>query len=119
MHIAEENLPESLLDIKEVIGYEGAMILLDRCAGTRLFIPKNMKTQHKLAKLLGFEQAQLMSKYFGGETLSIVRAARAKRDIRNKEIIRLYDAGAKVPDIAQQMELTERQIYSILSCGEY
>jgi Mor family transcriptional regulator len=117
MNIPEAEFPESLVEIKDVIGYEGAMTLLDRCAGTRLFIPKNMKAQHKLSKLLGLEQANLMSRHFGGETISIVRAARAKRAVRNKEIIRLYDAGTRVPDIAQEMELTERQIYSILNQG--
>jgi Mor family transcriptional regulator len=95
------------------------MTLLSKCAGTRLFIPKKMKAQHKLSQLLGFEQASLMSHHFGGETISIARAARAKRALRNREIVRRYDAGERVPDIAQDVELTERQIYSILSQGEY
>jgi Mor family transcriptional regulator len=119
MSIPEEEFPESLTDIKDVIGYEGAMTLLNKCAGTRLFIPKNMKVQHKLAELLGFEQARLMSKHFGGETISIVRAARAKRIMRNREIIRCYDNGERVPDIALKVQLTERQIYTILSQGDF
>ena len=119
MDIPETDFPESLTDIKDIIGYDGTMTLLKKCAGTRLFIPKNMRAQHKLAKLLGFEQANLMSRHFGGETISVARAAKAKRAVRNRGIIRRYDAGEKVPDIAQDMELTERQIYSILSCGDY
>ncbi|MBF0454217.1 MAG: hypothetical protein HQL72_05285 [Magnetococcales bacterium] len=115
MNIPETEFPESLVEIKDIIGYEGAMTLLNHCAGTRLFIPKKIKIQHKLSQLLGLEQAQLMSRYFGGETLSIARAAKAKRANRNREIIRLYDSGGKVPDIARKMELTERQIYTILS----
>jgi Mor family transcriptional regulator len=115
LNISETEFPESLTDIKDVIGYEGAITLLNKCAGTRLFIPKNMKAQHKLSKLLGLEKANLMSGHFGGETISIARAAKARRAVRNKEIIRRYDAGERVPDIAQDVELTERQIYSILS----
>ncbi len=119
MSIPEAEFPESLSDIKDVIGYEGAMTLLDNCAGTRLFIPKNMKAQHKLSKLLGLEQANLMSRHFGGETISIVRAAKAKRAARNREIVHLYDSGMRVPDIARRMELTERQVYTILNQGTY
>ena len=114
MNLSESEFPESLTEIKDIIGYQGAMTILSKYSGIRLFIPKNMKSDHKLAKLLGLEQANLMSRHFGGETISIVRAVRAKRAVRNKEIIRRYDAGEKVPDIAQDVELTERQIYVIL-----
>lgn len=115
MNIPEADFPQSLKEITEIIGYDGTITLLKQCAGTRLFIPKHMTVQHKLAKFLGIEQATRMSRHFGGETLSIARAARAKRVARNREIIRRYDSGEKVADIAHEVELTERQIYSILS----
>lgn len=111
----ESDLPASMVEIKDIVGLDGVEKLLNRCGGTRIFIPRNLKAQHKLANLLGIEAAQRMSAYFGGETLTIVRASRAKKAVRNREIIQRYDRGDKVPTLAMAFELTERQIYSILA----
>jgi len=111
----ETNLPASMVEIQEVVGIEGVTTLLNLCGGTRLFIPRKLKAQHKLANLLGFEAAQKMSNYFGGETLSIVRGSRAIKAQRNRKIIQRYDQGEKVPALAVHFSLTERQIYSILA----
>ncbi|MBF0448399.1 MAG: hypothetical protein HQL67_09385 [Magnetococcales bacterium] len=111
----ESDLPDSLTEIKEVVGLQGALILLNRCGGTRLFIPRRLKAQHKLANLLGLEAARLMSAYFGGETLTIVRGSRAKKLARNRSLIHRYDAGERVAELAVAFELTERQVYTILS----
>ena len=90
------------------------MQIVKEHGGTRLFIPKNMNAQHRLANLLGIEQARLLSSHFGGESLNIPRMAGAKRANRNQEIIRRYDAGDPVRVLARAFELTDRQIYSIL-----
>ncbi|MBF0448444.1 MAG: hypothetical protein HQL67_09610 [Magnetococcales bacterium] len=111
----ESDLPGSLVEIKEVVGLQGALTLLNRCGGTRLFIPRRLKAQHKLADLLGLEAARLMSAYFGGETLTIVRGSRAKKLARNRSLIRRYNGGERVAELAVAFELTERQVYTILS----
>ena len=111
-------LPESLTEVVEVIGLASTIELIKSYGGTRVFIPKNMKTQHKLANLLGLEQARRLSHYFGGESLSIARAASSIRSERNKTIVRRYDAGEGVGSLAIEFQLTERQIYTILSKTE-
>ncbi|MBF0192992.1 MAG: hypothetical protein HQL71_00480 [Magnetococcales bacterium] len=108
-------LPESMVEIKSIVGVQGVLTLLNECGGTRLFIPRKLKAKHKLIVLLGQEAAQKMSAYFGGETLTIVRGSKANKSLRNCEIINRYDNGDKVPKLAIAYELTERQIYSILS----
>lgn len=109
------DLPESLQEIADVIGREGAMKLTNELGGTRIFVPRKMKVQHKLATLLGFEQARLLSNHFGGETLTVVRTAHLVRQTRNREIVRRYDSGVGVRQLARENNLTERQIYTILS----
>ncbi|GAB0056720.1 hypothetical protein SIID45300_01031 [Candidatus Magnetaquicoccaceae bacterium FCR-1] len=110
-----DDLPESLQEIADAIGREGAMHLVENCGGTRVFVPRKMRVQHKLVTLLGFEQARKLSQYFGGETLTVVRNAQLLRRERNREIIRRYDAGTGVRQLALDNNLTERQIYAILS----
>ncbi|MBF0270880.1 MAG: hypothetical protein HQL98_02230 [Magnetococcales bacterium] len=113
--ILKEDLPGSLEEIAEVIGREGALQLVNACGGTRIFVPRKLRVQHKLVTMLGFEQARRLSHHFGGETLTVVRAAELLRRTRNREIVRRYDAGTGVRQLARDNALTERQIYAILS----
>ncbi|MBF0438739.1 MAG: hypothetical protein HQL93_06405 [Magnetococcales bacterium] len=113
--ILKEDLPNSLEEIAMVIGREGALQLVGACGGTRIFVPRRLRAQHKLVTLLGFAQAQRLANHFGGETLTVVRAADLLRRTRNREIVRRYDAGDGVRQLARDHALTERQIYSILS----
>lgn len=113
--IAEADLPESLKEIKETLGMDTAMAMLNHFAGIRLFIPKRMNAAHLLCQRLGQEMAQHLSHHFGGETLTIPRAAKALRHLRNLEITARYDAGTPVRALAGDYRLTERQIYTILS----
>ncbi|MBF0611974.1 MAG: hypothetical protein G8345_03910 [Magnetococcales bacterium] len=113
--IKEKDMPESLKEIKETLGMDAAMAMLQNFAGIRLFIPKKINPTHLLCERLGKELASLLSNHFGGETLTIPRAARAIRQMRNIEITTQYDKGASVRHLASQYKLTERQIYTILS----
>jgi len=115
--ILKEDLPESLAEIAAVIGREGALRLVHACGGTRIFVPRQLRVQHKLVTWLGFEQANRLSRHFGGETLTVVRAAELLRRTRNREIVRRYDSGVGVRQLARENALTERQIYAILSSG--
>lgn len=111
----KQNLPKSLVEVAEVIGLPATRKLVETHGGTRVFVPRRLKTQHKLANLLGFEKARRLSAHFGGESLNIARAASIHRAKRNVNIVRCYDAGRRVPSLAQEHGLTERQIYTILS----
>lgn len=113
--LSAQQLPESLTEIAEIIGLPSTLTLVEKWGGTRIFIPRQVAAQHKLANLLGFEQARKMSRHFGGETLTIARAANVIRSIRNREITRRYDEGEGVRLLAVEHNLTERQIYTILS----
>ena len=103
------------MEIAEIIGLPATTRLVEAYGGRRLFVPKHSKTQHKLAHLLGFEQARRMSHHFGGECLFIARGTNTARAKRNAEITRAFDTGTSVPALARAHQLTERQIYTILS----
>ncbi|MBF0402285.1 MAG: helix-turn-helix domain-containing protein [Magnetococcales bacterium] len=109
------DLPDSLLEIVEILGLGSTLQLVKSHGGTRLFIPKQAKVQHHLADLLGIEQARRLSNHFGGESLTIPRMANAMRGKRNREIVRRYDRGESVRVLAHAYNLTDRQIYTILS----
>ena len=48
----------------------------------------------------------------------VAKAVAIERAARNRDIVRNYDAGVPVWGLAQEHNLTERQIYTILSRPE-
>lgn len=113
--VLREKMPTSLQEIAEVIGDDDAMKLVHVHGGTRVFVPQKIGAQHKLATLLGFEQARRLSSIFGGEALTIVRCSKLLKHKRNEEIRKKYDDGVSVYTLVREYDLSERQIYSIMS----
>ncbi|MBF0165548.1 MAG: hypothetical protein HQM01_13790, partial [Magnetococcales bacterium] len=103
-----EPLPGFLGEIAEVVGAEAAHTLMREYGGTRVFVPRKMRVMHKLATLLGIEQARKLSQHFAGETMNIPRGVALERQRRNAEIIRRYNAGVGVRQLARDNALTER-----------
>ncbi|MBF0096162.1 MAG: hypothetical protein HQM04_07375 [Magnetococcales bacterium] len=113
----KNDLTQLMREVADVIGLPDTQKIVQHYQGTRIFIPRLTKCQHHLSTLLGMAQARLLSEYFGGETLTIPRMASVLRHQRNREIIRRYDAGETVRTLAHAYQLTDRQIYTILTCG--
>ncbi|MEE8597823.1 MAG: Mor transcription activator family protein [bacterium] len=113
----DSDLPSSLITLKDVIGLPVTMELVKYFGGTRLFIPKRVAEKHKLSIFLGYENAKCLSEFFGGELITVPRAANFFRKQRNQSIIKAYDNGTRVRELALEYKITERQIYTILKCS--
>lgn len=111
---AMSNMPESIKEIADYVGEEGALTMLQAFPGIRLFIPKKVPDGHVLIEKIGKALAEKLSVHFGGETLTIPRGAKVLRMARNKEIIKKYDAKMTVRELVGEYKLTERQVYTIL-----
>ena len=101
--------------LQTVVGQDGALAVIREFGGIRVFVPRNMTPTNKWAKLLGSEKACRLSARYGGKTLSIPRGKKRVQQKRNREIIHQYDAGIPVRKLARDYQLTDRQIYKILS----
>ena len=55
--LLREKMPVSIQEIADVLGDDDTMKLVHAHGGTRLFVPLKVRAQHKLATLLGVEQA--------------------------------------------------------------
>lgn len=116
-----QNVSKSLYRIEKDLGHSVAVGLLANFAGTLIYIPTQTKPirrsglHSKLLERLGETVTGLLIGKYPGEILDVPRAAVVLRETRNREIVRRYDAGVGVRELAQSFELTERQIYTILS----
>lgn len=112
--VCQEELPESLREIREVIGWPATMQLVRERGGLPVMVPKTMRADHPLAQLLGIEAAGRLSAIYGGEVIKIPRAISALRCNRDREILRRYDAGERLAALAREYHLDLRTIERII-----
>lgn len=110
-----EELPQSLVDVAEVIGLPATLALVEAAGGVRIYVPERLSDDHRLIEWLGREAAALLSASFAMEELVVPRCAEALRRVRNRQIRHERDQGARPAELALRYRLTERQVYTILS----
>ncbi|MBF0371737.1 MAG: hypothetical protein HQL52_20065 [Magnetococcales bacterium] len=108
-------LPDSLQQMVELIGYPATLGVLDLYGGITLPVLTRADEEHPLAKKIGLEAVKQLAGYYGSERPTIPRAAKAIRCARDREIHELYSrGGTTVEEIARKFELTGRAVTKIL-----
>ncbi|MDT8428511.1 MAG: Mor transcription activator family protein [Pseudomonadales bacterium] len=110
-----QDMPAVVREIADVIGISHALRIVQAYAGTRVYIPDQVGTDHHLAELLPRDALDKLSAHYARESVVIPVCAKAVRSARDKEISRQQAAGMSVAALARRYALTERQIYSILA----
>ncbi len=109
------HLPESLRELAELMGIGPVLALVGQYGGRdHLQVPRHAKPDHKLTKLIGQEAADKLCEYWGGDRLYIPKADVAMRCIRDQDIVRRYDEGERVNDLAAEYGITARRVWDIL-----
>lgn len=119
-------LPTSVQEIADVIGSDRALYLvgqLPKCysgiegkRGVRviLYVPKRLKPDDNLVRILGWHDAMRLVNAFGGEILQPASCAEIYRDFRDRSIIRMSRDGMKTADIAKLMDVSDRHVRNLL-----
>lgn len=96
-------------DLADVIGEEAAMAFALRFRGLRLYIPKDPANEPRIAETIGEELAAKLCDALWRTTLTIPR-----REAERRAVHRLCAAGHTKQEIAEQLHITERQVYRLL-----
>lgn len=122
-------LPASAQEIADVIGGERALYLigqLPRCyskdlrypnskaSHVILYVPKVLKLDNVLVRLLGWVDARKLVDAFGGEILQPAGCAEVYRRFRDQSIIRMAGEGIKPATIAELMDVSDRHVRNLL-----
>jgi Mor family transcriptional regulator len=107
-----------ILGIAETIGVDGALKLMERFGGTPLYVPVEISPADPLARCLGIESARLLAERFKREQIYIPTGARARRVVRDRDIVRRHAAGETHAALARRFNLSSRRIQSILAYQE-
>ncbi|MDP2786632.1 MAG: hypothetical protein Q8O79_00935 [Pseudomonadota bacterium] len=108
-------LPGELRYIGERIGVEGALRLVEKWPGVRIYIPKAVGPDHPLAELLGLEDARTLCETYPGEGLDLPVALKWRLAMRNALIAQ---SGQSQRALALGHRLTVRQIRNIQSAAK-
>lgn len=110
------HLPESLLEIVDLIGLQAATALVKWRGGTYAYIPSRLREDdsRELVAVVGLPAAQQLSRQYGNSRIYIPRAHRLLLARRNQAIVQAYDAGTPASALCLRYGLTERQIWRIL-----
>lgn len=100
-------------DLADVIGEDAAMALAFRFRGLRLYIPKDPATEPRIAETIGDELAARLSDALWRTTVSI-----PSREIERRMVHKLCQQGLTKHAIAEQLHITERQVYRLLESAE-
>ncbi|MDH0238101.1 Mor transcription activator family protein [Aeromonas caviae] len=114
--------PDSFREIADVIGTEKTFQLigqLPRCKTKKqthviLYVPKKIKSDHALAKIIGVELATKLVEAFGGEILYPPICHDHYLTFRNKAVIDMVKRGASQKAVAWSFDMSDRQVRNIL-----
>ncbi|MEM9118486.1 MAG: hypothetical protein AAGD09_11455 [Cyanobacteria bacterium P01_F01_bin.56] len=109
-----EDLPQSLQEVEEVIGFAATLKFVEAFGGLEITIPKTITLDHALAEAIGLEEAIKLSWAFPSIVYKVPLARAMHIAARNRLIKRLKANKVKTNDIAKQVGLGVRQVQSVL-----
>lgn len=122
-----ESMPEAMTPVISLLGLKTTFTLIKVFAGQVFVVPKRPRGAGIARFLLiegaiGIHDALALAKNFGGEKLTIPRMAVLMRKLRNRELIRAFDAelafmsaANAANKLATQYDLTCRQVEMIVN----
>lgn len=102
---------DTLSQIADVIGVDGARLLAQHLGGTSIYVPRAIGENHVLRAVLGNEMARTFANFYGGAKLDIPK--RAHRRARVQELAR--NGTLTKAAIAIETGYSERQVYRLIA----
>lgn len=119
-------LPETVAEIAEVIGRGNAVRLVEgtRATGSRkwrrqLYIPRDMHDDHRIAKIIGREAADLLSLSHANCNMELPSCFALRQAYMADYALRLSDAGAPLSEIACEMGVEQKTAKGLLGAADY
>lgn len=121
-------LPKSVQEIADVIGYHKALRLVrdlppcgKRERRRNIYIPKphNLKPDHQLVKLVGWEDAMALAEEHGGRAIQPAECRYVERAIiEDRRILDWYDLGYTAKEVAEKLGITEKWASAVIDARE-
>lgn len=108
-------LSTRLQEIVQLVGLAGALALVEKYGGTRVYVPVAPVVEHPLTRLLGPVGVAALAAAWGRDWLDVPRGVGILRAERDRAVRAAFDAGTSARKLALEYRLTERHIWRILA----
>jgi Mor family transcriptional regulator len=119
--VAEVEMPDTAREIVRLIGLPCAIDLFRALGGVSFPAPQGEKNNRQgalrfemLAECVGVNAAKVLCQEFGGTVFYIPKCQQAQQNIRDRRILRDFDKGASIEELALKYRITDRRIKGIL-----
>lgn len=119
--VAEVEMPETAREIVRLIGLPRAIDLFRALGGVSFPAPQGENNNRlgamrfeMLAECVGVDAAKVLCQEFGGTVFYIPKCQQALQNIRDRRILREFDKGASIEELALKYRITDRRIKGIL-----
>jgi len=108
--IQPDYLPQSIIDLIDVIGLQDALTLVEQRGGAWIDVPVKAKPDSALVQHIGFESLQKLVRVYQGTRVEIPRCHAALKAMQEEEIISAAQAGESNVSLALRFGYTDRGI---------
>lgn len=100
-------------DIGAALGYTATTMLVFWFGGASLFVPREAREEHAIARIIGMPAYRRLVAMFGGESVWIPAARAPQAEARARSVLRLLAAGRTAHEIANEVGITKRRVEQI------
>jgi len=105
------DLPQSFLDLIELLGEEDAYRLVKLWGGARRYVPRDVPEDHALTEAFGASKAQEIADKLGSGHVVIPNLTVS---LRKRAVVKYRDQGYTAPQIADLVGITDQRVWQIL-----
>jgi Mor family transcriptional regulator len=84
-----QDLPRSLQEICEVVGFDAIQSLIQEFGGRRIYVPQSPSKYHSLVKFIGHDNLLALSSLCSGESIELPHLSTLLARARRREIRKL------------------------------
>lgn len=102
-------------ELTGLIGPDAALALCRAYGGVALYIPKNIKADSDLARIVGLAALRVLATVYSGEVVTVPN--RRKAAPRKGKILEMLAAGTPAREIALRLDVTQRYVEYVATVG--
>ncbi|ALU41917.1 Mor transcription activator family protein [Pseudoalteromonas rubra] len=111
-------LPHGVRVYVAVLGVQKALKLLQEHQNRMFYIPAEPGPEHEFSKVFGTDLAMRIAQEHGCKSYQVPTAGKVLAQLRNRQIIEAYKAGAHVNQLVEQFGLTRQHITNLVRQAE-